>query len=473
MFVMNTRAPRTSWRRTLTATLLTPALALGVTVSAGTAVAGEAQSQADNATGAANAASTASTASIPTVADPGAFFAVPSSDEIADIAPGTPLKQRSVTAKVAGLETPAAMTQIQYRTTTVNGAPTAAVTSVLHPPQGVPRTGDTVMYASFYDSMNPSDGPSRMLARGAQTELLDFAEAAFVTPLLAEGHSVIMPDIQGERGIFAAGKEYAYIILDGIRASRATPKARIAADSKTALTGYSGGSIGAAWSAVMAEDYAPDVASDIVGVAQGGVMPRTEHNLHYAGEGSKWSGVVGMALAGLANAYDDDLTPYLTDYGQRVVSEMQGVHISDAQDRYAHLRWEELFRAEYPTPDDVPPVRRVLDDTNLGLVDSPSYPQYIAQAGGGAEQQGTPVHPTLGDGDGVMLLGDSRALARQYCEAGTRVTYEEYGPIGHTYAGALWAAKMLPWVNARFDGGPSPSSCGSVPAGNSLTAPVR
>lgn len=433
-------------------------------VSVSTALAGVAHPD----TEAANTAAT-SDATTPTVPDDASFFALPDADEIAGLDEGTPLKQRNVTAKIAGLDTPVTMTQIQHSTTTATGDPSAAVTSVLHPPSMVPRSGDTVMYASFYDSMDPEDGPSRVLARGAQSGMLDFAEAGFVTPLLAEGHSVVMPDIQGERGIFAAGKEYAHIILDGLRASRNTPAARIDTDSQIALTGYSGGSIGAGWSAVEAKDYAPELTDNIVGVAQGGVMPRTEHNLYYAGEGSKWSGVVGMALTGLANAYGDDLTPYLTDFGKKVVSDMQGVHISDAQDAYPHLRWEQLFLPEYPTPDDVPPVRKVLDDTNLGLADVPEFPQYIAQAGGGAEQQGTPVHPTLGDGDGVMLLGDSRGLAQYYCDAGTSVKYEELGPIGHTYAGAAWTAQMVPWVNARLAGHAAPSTCGSVPEGNSLT----
>jgi hypothetical protein len=49
------------------------------------------------------------------------------------------------------------------------------------------------------------------------------------------------------------------------------------------------------------------------------------------------------------------------------------------------------------------------------------------------------------------------------------VQYEEYPPIGHTYAGPYWATQMVPWVNARFAGQPAPSTCGSVPVGNSLT----
>jgi hypothetical protein len=445
-----------SWRNSLAAAVLAPALIAGVVPAA-----------AETAPAAQDGIGT--DAQVAQVAEDAPFFALPDAATLADLAPGTPLKQRDIPAKVAGLSTPVTMTQIQYRTTTVTGEPTVAVTSVLHPPTEVPATGDTVMYASFYDSMNPEDGPSRMLAHGAQQAMLDYGEVAFIAPLLAQGHTVAMPDIQGERGIFAVGKEYGHIILDSLRAAHRTPEAAVAADSPTALTGYSGGSIGAGWAGIIADDYAPEIAEHVVGVAQGGTMVRPEHNLAYAGEGSKWSGVVGMALAGMAKAYGDDLTPYLTDHGREVVDHMAGIGIGDAQDLYPHLRWDELFLPQYPTPDDVPSIRRVLDDTNMGLAESPRFPELIAQAGGGAEQQGTPVHPTLGDGDGVMLLGDTRALAAKYCAAGVPVQYNELGPVGHTYGGPLWATQMVPWVNERFAGVDAPSTCDSVPAGNSLT----
>jgi hypothetical protein len=247
---MNPHSTVHSLRRRACAALLVPALGLGTAVVAAP-VAGAEE---------AGTAATAGATEIATVPGDAGFFALPDTTDtdLASLAPGTPLKQRSVPAKINNLgSTPVTMTQIQYRTTTVTGEPTVAVTSVLQPPAGVPRTGDTVMYASFYDSMNPEDGPSRVLARGAQSGMLDYAEAAFVTPLLAAGHTVVMPDIQGERGIFAVGEEYGHIILDGLRAARDTPAAEVAADSPTALTGYSGGSIGSGWSAIIADDYAP------------------------------------------------------------------------------------------------------------------------------------------------------------------------------------------------------------------------
>lgn len=407
-------------------------------------------------------------AEIPTVQDDGSFFSLPDGGDLRGLAPGAPVKQRTVPASMEEFDAPLQVTQVQYRTTDSLGDPSAAVTSVIHPPASVEPSGGTVMYASFYDSMRPEDGPSRVLA-GNVTEggAVVLAELAFVAPLLAAGHTVVMPDIQGEREIFAAGPEYGQIILDGLRAAHRTPGADVPSDAPTALVGYSGGSIGAGWAAILAESYAPDVAEGIVGVAQGGTMVQPEHNLAYAGEGSGWSGVVGMAMVGLTRAYGVDMEPYLTDTGRQVFADMDRVAIGDASDAYEHLRWDEIIRPEYPDPDSIPEVRRLLDDTNMGLRDTPPFPQLLVQAGGGTAED-TPPHPVLGDGDGVMLLGDTRTLARRYCEDGTDVDYREIPTGGHGAAGVAWATQMVPWVNARVAGEASTSTCGQIPEGNPL-----
>ncbi|MDN6479041.1 MAG: triacylglycerol lipase, partial [Corynebacterium variabile] len=166
---MNPHSTVYSLRRRACAALLVPALGLGTAVVAAP-VAG-----ADEAVTTAGAAAATEIATVPGDAD---FFALPDATDtaaadLASLAPGTPLKQRSVPARINNLgDMPVTMTPIQYRTTTVTGEPTVAVTSVLQPPVGVQRTGDTVMYASFYDSMNPEDGPSRVLVRGAQSGML-------------------------------------------------------------------------------------------------------------------------------------------------------------------------------------------------------------------------------------------------------------------------------------------------------------
>ncbi|MGO1950075.1 MAG: lipase family protein [Mycobacteriaceae bacterium] len=446
------------WGRSIAAALLAPALGFPAATTVVTAPAAH--------------GGVAAGENIETVREDAPFFAVPDAATLAASSPGTPLKVRQLPLHVAEFATPLQVTQVQHRTTNTLGAPSAAVTSVIHPPEDVPGltpTGNTVMYASFYDSMDPQDGPSRALS-GTVTEggQIVTVEMAFIAPLLASGHTVVVPDIQGEEGIFAAGPEYGQIILDGLRASHRTPEAGVDPDAPTALTGYSGGSIGAGWASIIAPEYAPEIAPHIVGVAQGGTMVRPEHNLFYAAEGSGWSGVVGMAIVGMTRAYGIDMDPYLTEYGKEITRQLDRVAIGDASDRFEHLRWEEIVLPEYPDIDSIPEVKAMLDDTNMALRPAPGSPQLLVQAGGG-ESENTPPHPEYGDGDGVMLLGDTRTLARKYCGAGTPVDYREIPEGGHALGGAAWAAQMVPWVNDRFTGVAAPSTCGSVPAGNPLT----
>lgn len=411
--------------------------------------------------------SAAAPVEIPTVQDDASFFALPDGSDLGAVDPGTPLKQRTVPKTVEEFDVPLQVTQVQYRTTDTQQRPAAAVTSVIHPPKGVAPSGDTVMYASFYDSMRPEDGPSRVLS-GNVTEggAVVLAEMMFIAPLLRAGHTVVLPDIQGEGEIFAAGPEYGQTALDGVRASYRIPDADVDEDGPLALVGYSGGSIGAGWASILADSYAPEVAANIVGVAQGGTMVRPEHNLAYAGEGSDWAGVVGMAVVGMTRAYGVDMDPYLTDRGREVFAEMDRVAIGDASEAYDHLRWEEMILPEYPDPASIPEVQAMLDDTNMGLRPTPDFPQLLVQAGGGAEED-TPPHPELGDGDGVMLLGDARTLARQYCADGTTVDYRELPAGGHGAGGAAWGVQMVPWINSRFDGNAPRGNCGDIPEGNS------
>jgi hypothetical protein len=394
------------------------------------------------------------------------FFAPPDPAVLSAAAPGEPLSTREVPvavgARAAGplVTLPLTAVQVQYRTTDVSGRPAAAVTTILRPPGG--GNGTAVMYASYYDSLDPADSPSRAIAGLPVADASNFTgELAMVAPLLAAGSTVILPDIQGERGIFAVGEEYGRVSLDALRASARTAVSGYGAGTPTVLAGYSGGAIAAAWAATVAGDYAPEVASSIVGVAQGGLMVTPEHNLSYVAESPTWSAVAGMAFVGMARAYGVDLDPYLTARGRSVLRSLDGVIIGDAKNRFDHLRWDELFRPEFPGPDSVPEIRRILDATDLSRRPAPDYPQLLVQGTGG-ESDGTPESPLYGGGDGVMLSGDARGWARELCAAGAPVDYREVGEA-HGPAGARWAGEAATWIRDAFDGrAPGDTDCRNI-----------
>jgi hypothetical protein len=96
----------------------------------------------------------------------------------------------------------------------------------------------------------------------------------------------------------------------------------------------------------------------------------------------------------------------------------------------------------------------------------------IGQGNGGEEFEGTSgTKPGIGPGDGVMIAGDVRSLARQYCGQGVAVHYTEYQHLGHIEGAAPWLAETVPWLTERFLGLAAPQNCSEIAPGNSL-API-
>jgi hypothetical protein len=391
--------------------------------------------------------------------------------QLARMPRGAVLKTRSFTYSVQGVPVPVRVVQLLYRTTDQLGRPTYNATTVLKPPAPL-RPDKVVAYGSFYDSLNRFDGPSYAVngGRSGGTGAVH-AELALVAPFLLSGATVVMADTQGRTADFAAGTEYGRTTLDSLRAALRSPAAGIAADPDIALLGYSGGAIATGWAAALAPSYAPAIDERIVGAAEGGVLVAPDNNLPYVSGSQVWAGVAPMALVGAARAFEIDLRPYLSTRGLRLFRDLQDASIVEVLGAYPGLRFADLVKPRYRDPATIPAYVRAVNALNLGQRPSPTVPMFIGQGTGG-EVEGTPGDkPGIGAGDGVMIAGDVRTLARKYCAAGTRVRYQQY-PLSHFSTVALWLPEAISWVEARFAGVRAPSSCGSIPAGNSL-APVR
>lgn len=134
-----------------------------------------------------------------------AFYAYDGDEPLSAFAPGTVLKTRTLRYHLVGIPTPLQAVQLLYRTTDAQGRPSANVTTVVHAPTG--DGSKAVSYQSFYDSLNPEDGPSRAIAGGVTLGgLIPNAEAVLLAPLLAQGYDLVIPDTEGQQANFAAGR---------------------------------------------------------------------------------------------------------------------------------------------------------------------------------------------------------------------------------------------------------------------------
>lgn len=420
---------------------------------------------------AAAAPSASSTAAAAAAADD-SFYTYDGSKPLSSYSPGTVLKTRTLQYHVIGIPTPVKAIQLLFRTVDAQGRPSAGVTSIVRSPSG--DSGKAVSYQSFYDSLNPADSPSRAIAGDVSLGgLIANGESLLLVPLLLSGYNVIIPDSEGQTADFAAGPEYGTTTLDSIRAASQSPQTGLNSGTRIGLAGYSGGAIATHWAAALAPSYAPDVDKRLVGYAEGGLLVDPAHNLQYVSGSSIWAGVAPMAVLGTARSYDIDFTPYLNDYGLQVFEKLEHGSIINALGQYPGLTWKKMVKPQYADPNSVPPFIEAVNKLNLGSAATPNAPGFIGQGNGGVLEGTLSNLPGIGRGDGVMVAGDVRALARQYCDKGnTSIKYQQYELLSHVGAAVPWAPSALGWLNDRFAGKTPPSDCGRIPAGNSLAPEV-
>ena len=387
------------------------------------------------------------------------------------IAPGTVLKTRTVPLHIAGIEQPISAVQLLYRSTSELRTPTVNVTSVLLPPVKLSTT--VLSYQSFYDSLSTADDPSYAISTGGFPggEIAQ-VESVLVTPALLAGETVVIPDTEGEEADFSAGPVYGYNTLDSLRAALSSTATGLTSGAKIALAGYSGGAIATEWAAQEAPVYAPEINSNIVGAAMGGVLVEPAHNLKYVEGSSTWASIIPMSLDGLSRAFHLDLTPYLTEYGQELLAKDQHDSITN-EEKVPGLTWSQLAKPEYPTPETIPVFVSTANKLIVGRKGTPTVPFLIGQGNGGEEFEGTPGNkPGIGPGDGVMIAGDVRSLAREWCSRGVAVKYTEYQHLGHIEGAGPWLPEAAAWLSERFAGLTAPQNCTEIAPGNSL-APIK
>ncbi|MFE6922013.1 lipase family protein [Nocardia sp. NPDC057663] len=399
------------------------------------------------------------------------FYSYRGEMSLADVEPGTVLDTRTTTYHLVGIPTPITAVQLLYRTTDARYQPSANVTSILLPPGGV-DPARAVAYQSFYDSLDPEHGPSRSIAGDVSFGgMVLTSEAAVIADILARGYTVIIADTEGQQANFAAGPEYGMNTLDSIRAAVRSAATGLTTQTRIGLVGYSGGAIATGWAAALAPDYAPEVNAKLVGATQGGLLVNPAHNLRYVSGSVGWSGVAAMAIIGVARSYDIDFSPYLSAYGTRVTAALRSASIANVLFQYPGLTWQQLVKPEYADPNSVAPLVEAVDKVNLGYAPTPTIPLHIAQGANGGLEGTDGSKPTVGAGDGVMVAGDVRGLARHYCADGNAfVEYRQYDELSHIPTLAMWSAGAVSWIDARFAGVPAGSSCGAIPDGNPMTS---
>ncbi|MET9485456.1 lipase family protein [Nocardia sp. NPDC006630] len=360
------------------------------------------------------------------------------------LAPGTILHRRSVTISAFGrIRQSLTAWQLLYRTTDLNGAADTTVVTILIPPaSGTELRPRILSFQCATDAVASRCFPSYSLQQGAKVNgAVPPFELFLIGAALERGWIVCAADHEGMLGAFGAPREPGYRSLDGIRAAINFAPLALAGDTPAGLFGYSGGGMATAWTAEMADAYAPEL--NIVGAAAGspvGDPASTFLRLN----ATAFAGLPSLVIAGLRRVspeLDAVITEFGTPEGHRRLRMLESQATVGAVLRSVRTDWDDFLTEPLADVLARPAIVELFRTLQLGG-NAPSMPMLVVQS----------VH------DQLIAVGDVDGAVQRYTAGGAHVTYLRDKLSEHLTLAVFAAPLMFDWLGDRFEGHPVPEA---------------
>jgi len=322
--------------------------------------------------------------------------------------------------------------RMAYWSTGADGDP-VVVTGQVYVPPGAPPPGGWPTVAWAHPTVGTSDRCTPSLSGPSSVHLVE--------ELTAAGIAVAATDYEGlgTEGAhpYLAGPASGYDVLDSVRAASAIEGSGIPREARVVIGGFSQGGHAALWAAQVAPEYAPEL--DVLGVFAAAPVTSVSAFAERAQKaGPDQTGVLVTIAAGMAQADPDlDLADILTDEAHERLQILEDYCIGEAVSGFGRIDRESgVFTA---SPLDVPAWRKQLDANGAGQV-----------------PLGVPVRIVQGDQDLIVFEQITRATVEEMCRNGDVVEYDVVAGADHAL---LTPERAVPWIQARFAGGPAPDTC--------------
>lgn len=248
-----------------------------------------------------------------------AVQASPSGDPIfdqwpADLAQRTPgqlIEQRDVTRSAAllALLPIERAVLLKFRTTDASGDPSFGTATLIVP--AAAWTGDgtrpVLVNALPINSLGKRCTPGYGLAHGFHSDLNGGDYFPPTTAwAISRGYAVLVPDHEGPFMSYAEPRVAGHAILDAIRAVRNTLPEQFG-DSRFAVGGYSGGAIAAYGTAMLLEEYAPELGEVLTGATMGG-LATDYRTIAHRFNGNSASGILLAATLAMGREHPEILS---------------------------------------------------------------------------------------------------------------------------------------------------------------------
>ncbi|KAK4556789.1 hypothetical protein LTR86_006360 [Recurvomyces mirabilis] len=384
-------------------------------------------------------------APLPPTQDP--WYTAPPTYELTQ--PGSILRLRVAPGNLTTVfNASSAAYNILFRTTNSLYQPSWAVTTLLVPSHlnaAANTSADALLsYQIPYNSPNLDASPSYVLSSpswGGSEPLNTDVQSA-----LQAGWYVSIPDFESHTASFSNGVTEGNAVLDSIRAALNAGFGLDSSTTRTALWGYSGGSLASEWAAEVQRSYAPDLT--IAGAALGGLVSNGTSVLAHASE-QWWSGLLPGFLLGLtaehptARSY---LLSQLKQSGQYNATKFLSVMNDTIEDAFVTFAGQPVFSyfINGSASLDNPLITELVNNNGqMGYHGIPQMPLYIYKA---VQDEITPI-------------ADTDDLVKRYCEVGVNILYERNTNAGHLAEETNGDAPAFAWLKEVIGGTYSHTGC--------------
>lgn len=351
--------------------------------------------------------------------------------------------------------------ELLYRTSRSDeDQPSTTVTTVIVPENA--KKDKLVNMNVYVDSNGAQCAPSYVLQRNAKLAtdpVLNYQQVLFST-ILDEGYILTVPDYQGPKRAFAAGRLEGRMAIDSILATLNLKELCLSKDTKVIGYGYSGGAIAAGWAAGLQPSYAPNL--NMVGWTFGGTPANLTATLEHLNGGT----ASGFAVSGVAGIVDEYKS--VADWVNGKLTH-KGKHALDFVRKHCTIG----IVLRYP-------FTNILSDSFMEngaqLLQSPVMRKVLGMLNMGARKDETPTAPVYmyhAKMDEVIPYSSAHDAARRWGEHGANILFEEFTDIvmGHASTELLNLPNVLLFMRDRMNGKPFVHGYKHKHAGNPLEDP--
>lgn len=295
--------------------------------------------------------------------------------------------------------------------------------------------------------------PGKLMPYGVEYEALPVAAA------LARGWNVALTDLHG----LGTAPQHSYMnrtlqgnaTLDMARAANNLHLPEITAETPVATFGYSQGGGASAAALELQPTYAPDV-NLVTGYAGG--IPADLHSVARQVDKAMLTGVLGYTVNGFLET-NPEIAPIveskLNPKGQELLAKTKDECIPQSLANHAFVDTRTLTKDGKALWEILQeePLKSLVDRQQIGNL-APKVPVYVGH----------------GTNDDSIPVEQSRVMAHKWCEAGTKVNYQEHNiPMGppltnHVFPMLTHLNPAMVWLEQVINGENFPTTpCGEIP----------